>query len=682
MALEDIFGFEPGEYLSPLDHWTLKEFNVLADQIDPDKHEQLVQRVLTLADHDELYWSPRNRRMMEDQRFWEQRRQYGLKQGSLKPASEDEETSESETVELNDGYLTVDKIVSMGSGASFSIEVPPSKTQLTDTSQKIENFLRFLDQELNARHGLALNSSLSRDEWHYAALRGWLCGVVTPDPTNPRVPIDYTLEDPMFVFPRYSRKKMIRVIHRYTIKILEARDEFPESFEFLFDRDEDDDITVTTYYDEKYKITVLGESAGQQGSRGAMGISPLVRHGYVDVDGQPINPWIIVTPRGTPTRSSSSEHSTVADQDRVVENIGLGVLHPIKGMIERLEKLAGQLHTEVAKGVNPPHIVYYDGVNKPELLDLGIGSENYLILGQQEYEAINTSAMKPDIEPLMNMYTERLQKGSIPSVLYGDTPGGGISGYAINLLSQGARDVVGPLIDGIKLFREMKYRRMLEMYLSVGSQWMPQMPFVYPNDNMEYQTDVITPEEIRANGVYVIVNFEDLVPQDRAGMISVAAQGVSAGVLPLYDALKDWVGLKDAKAALTRIAEGANYKDPEIIKEMALIAAEQSGNELLMEAARRVQMRQMIMMQQQMLASMGGENAQGSKTEPGGLPSQVVPPNQQGEQNRSVPSNIDPMNAVLQQQRQVGATANMANGANGPSNSDQDLTRLFQALGV
>ena len=686
----DMFGLMPGTNLSPLDHWALRAYNRTADQLmNPSEMDDLIDHVMEVADSDEEYWRPRNMRMLEDQKFWEIGRRYGNRSDtkSFNTPDEEEEFAASEEVELTDGYLTVDKIVAMGSGATWSIEVPPKDTTLTDTAQKIENFVRYMDDELNARHGLALNSTINRDEWHWAALRGWITGMVVPDPTNQRVPIDYVLEDPIFVYPRFSRKKLLRVIHRYSISVLEAQDEFPEAMEFLFDSKEDEEIDITIYWDDKYKVTILGDSR-QRSSRGREVVQPLTMHGYIDMDGEPINPWIIVTPRGTPTRRASS-HKGVGfyDREEVVRNIGLGVLHPIKGIIERIEKLVGQLHTEVAKGVNPPHIVYYDGANKPEILDLGIGSENYLIMGQQEYKPIETTAMKPDVQPLIEMYNDRLQRGSIPTVLYGNSPGG-ISGYAINLLSQGSRDILSPLLEGIKLYRELKFRRILEMYSNVSSQFAGPLNFRYQNpvQDMTYTNDTITAQDIISNGAYVCVKYDDVLPKDRQALVGVAAQGVNAGILPLYDALKDWVGIKDPRAALVRIAEDVNYKDPEVLNQLKIIAAERSGNALLQEAVTRVQQQRALMAQQQMMAAQNGQQPQPqqgsnptSPQGPQGVPSSQVAPNLQANAG-TVPSAQAPMNAVLQQQRQVGATQNVANGANPPA--PMDLERLMQALGL
>ena len=647
-------------FLSPLDHWAIKEFGKTADMLVEGEFDDLISHLLEVAQSDEDYWRPRNERMLEDQKYWEVG---GRRNVSKKKQISDaqDEVQESEVIELNHGYLVVDKITSMGAGAGWMADVPPKNPSLTDVAQKIENMLLWGERELNVRHALALNSSIIRDEFHYAVLRGWIAGMIIPNIEDTRVPWNYILEDPLFVYPRYSGTKLLRVSHRYTVMVLEAKEDFPELYEYLKDKKDDDKVEITVYYDEKYKIAMIGGHEYKNSTH--VPITGVIKHGYKDIDGHPINPWIIVTPRGTPTRRVS-HYDKLSDRGNTVANIGLGVIHPIRHVIEDLERLVSQLHTEVAKGVNGPAIIYYDGANKPERLDLGIGGENYFVLGQEKYEPIQSTAMKPDGQALLTLYQDLLQRGSVPSVLYGQSANS-VSGYAISLLTQGAKDVMQPLLDGVKLFRELRFRRMLEMYVNISSQYMGPLTFGGMDQGSEqYYTgnQQVTPQDIISNGVFVDVRYDDLVPQDRAQLTSVAMGAVDAGVLPLYDAMKDWIGIKDPKAALLRLAEGINYKNPGIMEEMAMIAARDSGNPLLQEAVQNYQIKQ-----QQMMALQMEEAKAKTAGKANGASSGAIPPNMQADAGQGqVPAKENPMTAIMNQMRDVTATGNVENGGNMP----------------
>ena len=661
---------------SPLDMWSFRKFGQTADRLTPDDMAELIEYVATAADEDVDFWKARNDRFMESQQYWEIGTRYGqhdtpiINDRIVNEETTQKMTGATEVLELNDGYLVVDKITSMIAGAAWGLDVPPKTPGMEDAAQDIEDWLRWLDRELEAQHISALNSSTLRDEIHYAALRGWITGMVLPSPETPKRPLKYVLEDPMFVYPRYTGDKLIRVVRRYSMTALEAQSSFPAAFEFLLDFDEDEELEVTEYYDEIYRMAMLseGRTTNPRGGRRTV-LQPLTRHGYIGIDGSPINPWIIVAPRGTPSRRVGDIKSK-EDRKKAAGFIGLDVLHPIKHIIDALERLASMQMTEVAKGVDPPKVVYYDGSNKPEVLDLGIGAENYMMLNQEKVEILNTTSMKPDAGALLTMLNDRLQKGSIPGVLYGQA-GFALAGYAINLLSQGAQDVVRPLLDGIKAYREIKYRRMLEMYVGVAAAFAGPVQFGAQDpvsEQMYTGSKTIDPVMIRANGVYVEVTYDDLMPRDLPGIVAAVVSANQAGMMPLYDAMKR-IGMKDPKQAMQRLAEGLNFQDPMVQKHLARIAGSKSGNILLKQAiqAAMYEEQMMQMMQQQMMAQQAGGGQQANATRAGG--------GQQVNMEQSPPANQNPITAAANQMNAAGAAMNVGNGASPPAG---DLTSFLE----
>ena len=646
---------------NPLDAWAQTNFKKMASKLKGDEMEDLITHILTLSKDDVDFWEPRDERMLDSQRYWELwKRKTIEKEGGMSEDNEDT-TQKSAVEEFNDGYLIIDKLVSMVSGATWGFDVPPKSQENEAVAQKIENFLRFVDRELEQQNALALEDTSVRGKAHWAALRGWITGLIVPDPSNPEFPWEEILEDPLCVYPRYSRKKLIRVTHKYDITALQARADYPGTYEWLSSVDDDTELALTCYYDEKYKISIVSHSTEPNPSiSGRQVVIPLVEHGYMDMNGNPINPWIIVAPRGTPTRRSNG-----LNKEDSIALIGLDAIYPIKRIIERLERVAAQMSTEIDKGVNPPRIIFYDGINTPAPLDLAPGTDNFMIMGQQDMKVVETTAVKPDTGPYLQMLTERLQKGSIPGTLFGEGSGS-MAGYAINLLNSSARDILEPLLKGIKTYQELRYRRVLEMYYNIGSMVNDEFSFFSRKDNDSsvysgYET--LTPDEISMNGVFVDVTFEDILPQNLLQMLPAVVGAVQSKILPLYDAMK-MIGVKDPHQAMRRLAEGDLYSDPMIMKHLVKLAAMRTGNPDLQLAVLLAQEEAQMMMQMQQMS--GQQNPQ--------IP---VDPTMAGAPQRGDP------NVNMDNQMDINQSAvDVENGATPPAaESDAEVQNFLQSIG-
>lgn len=656
--------------LSPLDRFALKEFGTVADALDESQLPILYDYIIRTAETLKTYWKPRDDRMMDSQSFWEIGTRYAEdnyeRARAARSAEGQHDEQAGEIFELNDGYLTVDKITSMVSGANWALDVPPARVGQEDLAQDIESMLVWADEQLDRRYSLGLHANTLRDEVHYAVLRGWITGMVVPNPDDPYLPWTYLLEDPLFVYPRYSGDDLVQTCHCYTMSALEAQGKYEQAFDFLLEKDDDDEVEVIDYHDTTYHLTLLtdgGLITGMPYSGDRITLLPLTRHHYTDFQGRPINPWVIVTPRGTPTRRFAKSSTSSSD---AVAYIGLDVLYPIKQVITTFERIMAMLMTEVSKGVNPPRIIYYDGFNKPEELDIGVGATNWMILGSQDAKILESTAMKPDAQPVLQIIEDRLQRGSIPNVLYGQA-GFTLAGYAINLLSQGAQDVVQPLLTGVKRYRELKFQRLLEMYLSIGHTFAGPLAFgaVDPSTGIKYASGkYISPEILLQNGVKVDVTYDTITPRDSVPLMTAAVAANQAGILPLYDAMKDYAGIKDPKAAMRRLAEGMNYNDPLVQKHLARKAGLQSGNKDLQEAVlAAIYEEQMMMIAAMQAQGQGGANGEGS---PEGPPQNAGGEMQPGSE-ASPPASINPMTASTNQMNNVSSAVNVGNGGTPPN---------------
>ena len=277
----------------------------------------------------------------------------------------------------------------------------------------------------------------------------------------------------------------------------------------------------------------------------------------------------------------------------------------------------------------------------------------------------------------------------MPSVLFGST-GFSLAGYAIHLLSQQAQDVVQPLLEGVKLYREIRQQRMLEMYANIGHTFAGPLSIAStdPETGIRYSSaKTVHPAMIFANGSNVTVSYDEVTPRDSGPMLASAISGYQSGILPLYDALHDWVGLKDTRQAMIRLAEGLNFKDPMVLKHMAREAGKKSGSTLLRNAVVAAEqeeiMQQMIMRQQAMMAAQEGQPTPGQEPATGGnVSGGDQPTNTQVNVEGNPPSNINPITAASNQLNQVSATLNTANGGTPPAppSPEASILQFIQSL--
>lgn len=645
-------------FTSPLDRWTFREYGKPTSMLDDTEMAGLINHVLKTADNLVDYWKPRNERMMQSQTFWE----LGSRYSEWKSADGKENTQQSSIVELNDGYTTIDKITSMVAGAKWGLSVRPKSFGYEDMAQDIEDMVRWAEDKIDKKYSLGLHSKVIRDEVHFAALRGWITGLLVPNPNDTYLPWSYILEDPLFVYPRYSGDELIQVVRRYSVSVFDAQNQYGFSMEGFAHKDDDDEVEITDYFDTVYRITLLSEGGQSPVTKQYVDriiLQPLTMHGYTDLTGKAINPWIIVAPRGSPTRKFSENVKGVS-RDKAVALIGLDAIYPVRGVIEHIEKLMSMFVTEIAKGVNPARIVFYNGVDKPEVLDLGEGAENYYIMGTQDARILESTAARPETAPYLQILSERLQKGSLPSVLYGQS-GFSLAGYAINLLTQGASDVVQPILMGVQRYRELKNQRMLEMYANIGYSFAGPLSFSTQDSEtgIKYASGhYIVPAMIFANGVDVEVTYEELTPRDMIPLLSAVIGAYQAGLMPLEDAMNT-IGIHDTRQAKYRLAEGLNYKDPLVLKHLSRIAGERSGSSLLKEAVERARIEEMMIMQAQSMGAAG--SPEGPPTPGGG--------ENRGEAEASPPSAQNPITAAANQLNNVSAAVNVGSGGT-PPNAD------------
>ena len=147
-------GQESLQVISPLDRWAFREYGKMADQLQGPEQAKLLDHIIDISYRDCKSWQPRNDRMMDSQAFWEVGSRYAKEKEMMNRGDTDPDGRPqiSEIVELNDGYLTVDKITSMVTGAKWATTIHPKAVGYEDAAQLIEDLLIWAEEKLAQKY--------------------------------------------------------------------------------------------------------------------------------------------------------------------------------------------------------------------------------------------------------------------------------------------------------------------------------------------------------------------------------------------------------------------------------------------------------------------------------------------------------------------------------------------------
>lgn len=616
---------------SDLDSWAQRTYKLNADELlEPEQLKKLAEHVLDIAKKDNEYYKGRNTRFDRDQDRFElilPEDSDHSATGSEPPEHETlEETAagDSEILVLPDTYLFVHKVDNMLSGAGYHIDVP-ARIATMSSSQKVENLCHWFMEEASNRHAEALNADLMLDVQHYLDLRGWVTALLMTNASDPYFPWKFELEDPRFVYPRYSRAGLIRVTRQYSLDALEARYEFPELEDALANENDETTIEIVGWFDNKYHC-IFAKGVPNTG-KAQDGIREVIKrptpHMMKDIAGRPINPWIIQIANsraGTGIRNGRSDTT----------NIGTGLLFGLEDTYLAACKLISMLLSNTARSADPPTMTYIDPANpRTEPLKLAPGSRNYAWFNREKVEVLDLAPNPGNLNPTLQMINDRLNKLTLPSVYWGDA-GSVTSGYGVGLLSNAAKDLLNPYIQGSQRFLKQLFRRMLECYkqqadsVIVGNLKITQMSqLMGRRRELEFN-----PALIDETGVNVNVTFGEITPQDKAALAGQLSQLVLSGLYSKYRARKE-LGIEDPPSEEQwRAIEALLASDAEAALEFAQKSLEESDEDLIKWA---IAWSQKLKMQQAALAAAGVEGnggavrTDGGGANPGPMATSVVP---------------------------------------------------------
>jgi hypothetical protein len=587
-----------------------------------------------ITNGDELYdfWGERNDVFEDDEAYYYLMSNQQVVDSGGDTAQDDTDNvgNATDVLTLNDPKVFADKTINMMASQEPLNNCPMYDPGVKDAAEKVMNLCQWWRDQANRRWMNRLHAPLSRDEHWYSCVRGWIVGRVTWNQDDEEYPWNYSLIDPANIYPRIGNNGIRYVIHIYEATASEILSEF----------DYDDDLTkrvedalrgdaeeidmkaefkVYGYYDDHvHQLVINGKSIKEDEEA-------QLDYGF--------NPFIITPVAGAPVRA------TPWSKTNYTSRMGESLFVAIKDTWKKLEKVVSSIITEINKLPNPPVVIYTDanGVIQQKQISFDAGATNYMIVDREKMEVLHTSRDALELlNPLLNFLADRISKASLPPVLYGDN-NTMLSGFAVSLLSAGARDVVFPRIRAAEHYRSMVFEKMLKLYIKFGDLLPEPVRMIVSDADGEYagmrRMDQITPEEVKSVGTFIEVSYRSLAPQDKMAMAQLANMLVQGKIISLDTARgPEFIGLENPRMENSKVIGEMAYLNEDVIKAIIPYALQQTDPKLALAyaaaEAKKLQMALQAIQNQEADKRRALEGMRASGMPPGLHPEVSSPPEQ------------------------------------------------------
>lgn len=457
-------------------------------------------------------------------------------------------------VKLPDARTLVDKMASMLGTREPTIEVRPLDVGDEASAEKVTQFCYYFLDTIERLWHRGLRQSLRIEMAQSEALTGWICSRLLLNPENLRFPFEYSLEDPLTVYPRFANNRLVRVSQVVRMSAMEAKELYRRGRSVhpaLRSLHDSDIVEVYAYYDDAIMAVVYNGEF----------LKPPTQHGYGLV------PWEITVVGGPYFRQRLTNSQW---QDRVGQPIWGGY----RAVLDAKSKIASMLLTMLGKQADPPVVVSTSEVGQVDQLSLGIGGRNW-ILPEDKFQLVTTGPNLPDISAVASMFQQALDRGTIPPALFGEL---GVSGYAQQLAMGSARDQVTPYVRALERHLEGLLRLMLRLLV----RFAPAIPFTRLDESGKRVGQQISFVEVARVGDEVRVTLEDVAPQDEATLANLAGMLVDRQLVSLDTARKAWLPrLRYPQLEGQKVLQELVLREPVAVQVLAIRAAQQLGDPLV-----------------------------------------------------------------------------------------------------
>lgn len=398
------------------------------------------------AANDVLLYGERNRRFLKDLRLY--------RSLSVGVGKEFDPDTDAYFVD-NEAAIQINKVAAMISQAPHKITYPWRTAQEREASAAMEAFaLWFVDQwMLHHRQGTA---DLKWDMAWYALVYGRVVTQVSCDLDDGDFPWWVEVHDPATCYPVWGKGKhgMLRMTRRYTASTGDILDELdPDGQRDLAkqlagsradvdDLDFTEDRTVDEIYTRWHRwLCVDGITVELTAHEyGIVPFSERLAPGEAGTATAPDMPGTELTAsdirRGWGTEGSNSRQRDIAQK-------GQSFFHAIRHALQQREKILGLSMIAAEQAVNPATVDTSDYPKPAAKLVLKPGARNYRRRGEETAPAIPNP--RPfDVSSLLGQLNAEVAKGLLPDVIFGQTEGSNITGFASDSLIAAAKDRIGP----------------------------------------------------------------------------------------------------------------------------------------------------------------------------------------------------------------------------------------------
>ena len=308
------------------------------------------------------------------------------------------------------------------------------------------------------------------------------------------------------------------------------------------DREDEELVDCKAYYDDWWYGFFIEDEE----------IIPIQEHGYGFV------PWVVMGAGGTPIRHTEN------DTTEWVAGMWPSIFEHIKEQVLMVNRIMSQLADEVERQSNPPLLYFIDPQNKdePKTISFEAGQQNYLIYDRERVEPLSLGIRSTEAQPLLQMLMEDIDKGGVPSALWG--MGDDESGFAATISSGAARDSLYPIVRCMEFAQAEVNRQMLTLIRDFHDEDVGF--FLMDADGQRVSGATINFEVIERIGVYSEVKYKDISPQDKMARANIAMALVRENLIDLELARSDFLELDNPQKVQDRVIRDSVFMDEEFMR--------------------------------------------------------------------------------------------------------------------
>lgn len=425
-----------------------------------------------------------------------------------------------------DAYNSVMGILRLMMNAEPQINIPrpgESETLLRDeeTERALRALLHKADEiaEVSAYHDMALSAVLFSDICVRVGNSADIIALVDKNSVlatqAKKIPFTIQTLNPATVFTESDIMGMRRVVICEIATVGDIREFWGDLADYVGQMDDTDEVTLYDYWDRTYRAVWIEDQAEPlKFGEHKLPFLPVVRRVV-----QGTNLWknwnnAAIWPMLYPYMKSGFWDA---------QNIALTMIFSMA----------------YAMGSVPFMQLKKKSMSQPDpRIDWDKPGINVTLEDGQELKRVDMGAIPPDMMQLLNIAENKVPQMTLPSVVFGQAPGGNMSYSGINLLTQGGRLPIVPV--------QERVADALSQALEIVLRWVKeegQQRKMWDKGLLA----VLDPQGIDLDSLYVGVKVAPDIPQDRMQMGTLVTQLVGAGIISKKTG-REWLHILDDAA--------------------------------------------------------------------------------------------------------------------------------------